>query len=208
MDDIISSFRTDPRAVAQRRLARSYAWKFTARQKMDRQVAVLFEFDLFKGKRGKRLLAVVEGTSKQVAGRFRIYDYHYFGDLGKTSTSVLEYCNPELHLSPFGIWPKGLLNTFKEFFISPELLFATTPEFDERYRIDAEDSAAIKLDLNEDFLDEVGDEAGWIYEGRKDCLIAYQPGKLFPIDHTAPLFERFERMCERLVNGHSNAEFV
>ncbi len=206
-DDIISVFKNNPRIASQRTLAQQNNWSFLARRKWSNDAVMFRKFQLFKGPSGKRLLAVIKMNSSIVAGQFRIYDFVYYGNLGNKTTTVFEYHNPKLKLSPFSIRPKGTLTTLKELFDTTRLLFATTPEFNERYEISATDQEAIKEHLNEDFLDDVGDEAGWIYEGEQDVLIAYQYGKRIPTHDVLSNFKRFERLSERLVNGRRAIDF-
>ncbi|MEL7221508.1 MAG: hypothetical protein AAGJ93_09330, partial [Bacteroidota bacterium] len=113
-DDIKSVFFPAPRVVAMRDVARQEAWGFSFRQRLDQTAEIVQHFSLLKGKRDKRLLGVIRPSSTLVKGRFRMYDYVYFGDYGKKTTTVLEFQNTELDLPAFSIRPKGLLHTFKE----------------------------------------------------------------------------------------------
>ena len=194
--------------MEQKKLARANQWGFAARERFDGDSIALLPFEIFKGKRGKRRIATLKISSPRLKGHFRIYDYLYFGDFGEKATTVLEYYDPKLSLSPFSIRPKGTFTSVKEMFITPEMLFATTPEFNERYQIVTNNRKGIKLDLNEEFLDEVGDVPGWVYEGNSNFLIAYQLRKRIPATVVPSEYLRFEQMCERLLNGMSSNEFV
>jgi len=208
VSDIISAFKKDPRVIEQRKLAGLNQWGFAARERFDGDSIALLPFEIFKGKRDKRRIATLKISSPRLNGRFRIYDYLYFGDFGEKATTVLEYYDPKLRLTPFSIRPKSTLASVKEIFVSPEMLFATTPEFNERYQIVTDDREGIKLDLNEEFLDEVGDVPGWIYEGNSNFFIAYQLRKRIPATLISAEYQRFEEMCERLLNGMSSNELV
>ncbi len=208
LDDILSHLKTDPRTAAMRQIASHNRWRFMARRKMDRQPVELQAFELFKGKGNKRVLSAISLSTSLVEGRFRCYDYQYYGDFKNRLITIFEYSNPQLKLSPFSIRPKGRFAAVKEIFLTSELLFATSPDFNKRYEIMPQDKAAIKMDLNEEFLDEVGDEAGWTYEGNGHFLLAYQVGKQLAIPEIEPQIKRFTHTCERLINGLSPSDFV
>ncbi|MEM1322700.1 MAG: hypothetical protein AAGG75_20715 [Bacteroidota bacterium] len=207
IDDIISNFRPDLETTLRKRLAGQRGWGFGTRRRLSSD-PLYKVFELFKGKQGKRLLGVMAMKSKVVEGTFRIYDYLYFGNIKRSRTTVFEFTSKALALSRFSIKPKSTLSSVKELFITSPPLFATTPEFNERYEIHPQDREAIKIDLNEDFLDHVGDFPDWTYEGYENALIAYQPGKSLSVEGLKKEKERFETMCERLINGRSASEFV
>ena len=208
LDDFISAFRSDPRQVALRQVARSRGWRYSRRSRFERQPVELQRFELFKGKRGKRVLSMMQMGSKRIDGVFSVYDYIYYGDLKNSATTVYQFQYAGLQMTYFGVRPKGILTTLKELFIKPPRLFATTPEFDERYELTTEDGEALRLQLNEEFLDYVGDEDGWTFEGYDDFLIAYRYGLQIPVEDIEPELEYFERLCERLVNGQRTLDIV
>ena len=196
INDIIHTFKPGPRVLSLQKLAKSNHWHFDARRKLNREPDHLLQFELFKGSRGKRLVGVMNFKTSATKGNFRIYDYVYFGDLSTKSTTVLEYTDSRLKLSPFNIRPKGSLSGVKEMFISSsKLILPTTPEFNQHYVINAQNHQAIKLDLNLNFLDEIGDVPDWTYEGQQDYLIAYQFGKLLPPSVIESELKRFIKMC-------------
>ena len=204
LDDLISSFNTNPRIVEQRQLAKRNRWLFAARRKLETEPEGLKQFRLFQGTRGKRLMAVMVMRSFKLKGVFRVYDYRYFSDFGTRTTTVFEYQNPRLKLSSFSISPKPALSSFKELFVVPELLFATTPDFNKSYQINAANAKATKKDLNEDFLDLIGDEAGWTFEGKGNYLIAYQLHKRVETADIEANLSRFGYICDRLMFGESH----
>lgn len=203
IDDFISNFKTDPRVSKQKLLARQNKWRFSSRRRYEKDVIALHDFQLFTGKAGKRLASIIQAKSDTVKGTFRIFDYIYFGEFGTKNTTVFEYTNSSMDLSSFIIQPKGTFSYLKGFFASPELLFATTPEFNKFYEISAMDKLAIRKDLNEDFLDELGDEGGWVFEGENNCFISYKYGQEITSSKITKDFKRFAFLCERLLNGNN-----
>ena len=201
IDDLISSFKTDPRISKQKLLARQNRWRFTSRKRFERDVIALHDFQLFQGKGDKRLKAIIQTTSEKVGGSFRIYDYVYYGELGTKITTVFEYSQHNLALPSLVIRPKGKFNYFKEFFVTPEMFFPTTPSFNKNYEIRTDDKIAIRKSLNVEFLDEIGDVGGWVFEGEANSLLSYQFEKQIPTSAIQKDFNRFAFLCERLVHG-------
>ena len=208
LDDIIQSFQPDPRVAAFRKLSKEYGLNYSGRQRWSRQHPDLEAFSLFGGKQGKRISAMLSLESDEAQGRFRIYDYNYFGHIGKKTTTVIEYYRARLGLTPFKIYPRGKFSSIKSIFMSEERLFATTPDFDERYYIETKSPEEIKYQLNEGFLDLLGDEPGWTVEGAGDYVIFYQHQQTLPVSDLIDSYSWVEQMCERLINGKSSAEFV
>lgn len=208
IDDIGSIFFPAPRVAAMQSLAKQKNWRFSSRQRLDQTSEIVQHFSLLKGKRDKRLLSVITPVSSLVKGQFRIYDYVYFGDYGKKMTTVLEYHNTALDLPAFSIRPKGVLQTFKEVFVASDVLFEQKTAFNKYYQIRTDDREHLADELNEDFLDLLGRESGWSYEGHGDFLVAYQPNKQLATYHLAAHFSHFENCCERLINGINRNAFV
>jgi len=192
-------FNRDPRIASQKALAAEYRWKFRRKRKYTDDVIALNDFQLFRGK-PKLLKAIIHFAHKNLAGGFRVFDYHY-SDFGNRSISVFEYTNPELSLHPFMIQPRGggIKNIFGS--ASSPVILTTTPEFNERYQINTNDIELFKETINVDFLDHIGDHQGWTYESKDHTLIMYRHGQIIETDDMPKAIDQFIRLCDDLVNG-------
>ena len=199
LDDFLSGFGNDPRIAELRQLAKAKKWHFTTRRKLDKESPDLQEFSLFNGKRGKRLVGIIRVKDKRLIGQFRIYDYVYFSDFGKRTTTVFEYDCPRYRLSSFAIGPKKSFKSFRRKNLVPDFFFATTPEFTKHYQITAANLEEVKIDLNIHFLDHIGDEPGWTYEGKDQLLIGYQSGNSLEPQEILPALKKFSKICEQLI---------
>jgi hypothetical protein len=199
-EDFISIFRKDSRLKELSKIANLQNWKFTSRTK---PIGTLFqeELDLFKNKSAQRCIGVLAFNTKSISGSFRIYDLHIYNLHRTIKTTVFEYHNSDMQLSPFMILPKNKFSAFKELFVNRDFYFATSPEFDRNYVIKSFFSLQIKQELNEDFLDLIGDEAGWTLEGSGAYLIAYKKKLLLPIEELPSQIVRFVKICNGLING-------
>jgi hypothetical protein len=204
IDDIIQSFKPDPRVIDQRQLARELQWGFAGRRNLDRERTALKQIKLLEGNGDKRLVAVLSPPSAGFPGRFRIYDYVYLKDFKKRITTVLEYTDSDLELTPFMIHPKGNLNFVRSWFKKPEISpFALTPQFEEHYELSCQQMDKLRKDLNEDFLDEIGDVPGWTYEGYGPVFVAYLEHTIIATPEVTDHFDHFLRICDRLLHGEA-----
>ena len=199
LDDFVSGFRKDPRMADLRQLAKARKWNFTSRRNLEKEHPDLQQFSLFDGRRGKRLVGIIRIKDKRLIGKFRIYDYVYFSNFGKRITTVFEFDCPKYRLSGFAVGPKKSFSSFRKKDLIPDLFFATTPEFTKNYQISAENPDETKIDLNIHFLDYIGDEPGWTYEGKGQLLIGYQAGNSLEPQEIIPELKRFVKICEQLV---------
>jgi hypothetical protein len=219
IDDIISLFFPSARISAFRSLAKKYGWGFKSRISFKSDPISRYPFNLFQGKKDKRLIGVIVPNNKRV-GQYRIYDYNYFGDFGRRTSTVFEFVKgrsgPErrpanekdirqrikesLDLPAFSIQPKGGFRSIKKiFFKKIEPLIPTTPEFREHYTIATHEPMDLRLALPAEFLDEIGDHPGWTFEGREEVLIAYQLGEQMKPEQVEENFAFFEQLCRYLV---------
>lgn len=200
--DIFSVFFKDPIIEERRQLARKLSWKFWGKQRIkpneDQQ-----DLDLFKGQKSKPVKGVLQYQLKGIPGVIRVYDLMQKTDFRKRPTTVFEYTQDRMNLTRFAIRPRKKFNAFKGLFTSSDHFFATTPEFDEYYEIASADQTRIKKDLNEDFLDIIGDVPGWIVEGKGHYLYLYQTGKQLNLEELEPQITSFNQLCFQLNFGKS-----
>lgn len=197
IDDIASIFRSDPWTEWRREYAGNSGWAFEQRRRFGRDLADYTGFSLFQGKMRFRRLGVMERTLQ--GGEIRIYDLVRYTDFKKREVTVFEFRHPNVEFPPFTIHPKGTWGKLKGIFIVDDLMMPTTPDFNAHYTINTNDPKDLREDLNIEFLDLVGDEAGWTYEGRGPLMIAYRPGTVLPPDRLPFQIDRFHEMCRLLL---------
>jgi hypothetical protein len=198
IDDIVSIFRSDPWIEARREIASANNWRFSQRKAFAGEVPEILGFRLFKGKGARRMTAVLEASTSK-GGHFRFYDYLRYNDLKKKKEiTVFEFVHPALNFPAFRIQPRRSLSRIRDMFVTSDLMMPTTPDFNARYAVDTADPGTFKDNVNIEFLDMVGDEPGWKYEGKGRALIAYWPGSSLPPDVFRDQVKRFVEMCRTL----------
>ena len=205
LQEIFSSFGSDPRTQERLKLSKKHKWKFKAKMKVNKKDENFKSFSLFNSKGKKRLKGILQFDSGLVDGVFRTYDLVSASGFSNKTTTVFEFRNEKLSVSKFAIVPKKKFKPLKKIFTSSDHFFATSPEFDELYDIQTENNSKIVQDLNEDFLDLIGDKPGWIVEGNGQIIIYYQRNQVFEKETFEKNLVQFVHISERLINGSSVA---
>ena len=201
-DDINFLLRPDKRQKQIKRLAKESGWKYQARRHYDKDPIKSYQFQIFEGRSGKRLKAIQSFKARALQGAFRVYDFHYFGDLNTKTTTIFEYYNPDAVWPAFLIKPKSGLRFWKNLFgeENPVILTAT-PEFNESYEVSTTDAFALKESLTEEFLDSLGDEGQWAVEAKESVLIYYIYGQQLPVNKLLERIETFVHLVHDLETG-------
>lgn len=201
-DDINFLLRPDKRQKQIKRLAKESGWKYQSRRNYEKDPIKSYQFQLFEGRSGKRLKAIQSFKARALAGSFRVYDFHYFGDLNTKTTTVFEYYNSDAAWPAFLIKPKSGLRFWRNLFgeDNPVILTAT-PEFNESYEVSTSDAFALKENLTEEFLDSLGDEGEWAVEAKESALIYYIYGQQLPVNKLLERTEKFVHLVHDLETG-------
>ncbi len=201
LKDIQNLLRPDARLKQLAVIAKENGLKLKSQRNLEKDPISQFDFDLFEGRSGKRLRGILFVPIKGLKGTVRVYDFHYFGDLGTSTTTVFEFYNESFQFSRFSIKPKSS-SFIKSFFEDEDPIIQTaTPEFQENYTVKTEDAFKLKEYLTEDFLDKYGDENGWTVEGKDAALIYYKQKDLIPSNRLMERVERFAHLMYDLENG-------
>jgi hypothetical protein len=201
LKDIQNLLRPDARIKQLAVIARENGLKLKAQRALEKDPISQFGFEIFDGRSGKRLRGILFIPIKGIKGSVRVYDFHYFGDLGTSTTTVFEFYNESFDFSRFSIKPKSS-SFIKSFFDEEDPVIQTaTPEFLENYAVQTEDAFKLKENLTEDFLDKYGDEPGWSIEGKDSALIYYKQKELIPSNRLMERVERFAHLMYDLENG-------
>ena len=201
LDDIRNLLNPDIRLNQLKLIARENGLKLKARKNLDSDQISTFQFELFKGRSGKRMKAILYITVRGLIGSIRVYDFHYFGDLGTNTTTVFEYYNKEFRFPVFNIKPKSS-SFLKSFFEEEEPVIQTaTPEFQASYTLQTADAFKLKQMLTEEFLDKYGDESGWAFEGSGPAFIYYKHKDQIASNRLMERVERFAHLIHDLENG-------
>ncbi len=201
LDDIRFLLRPDLRLNQLKLIARENGLKLKARKNLDSDEISKFQFELFNGRSGKRMKAILYIPVRGIIGSIRVYDFHYFGDLGTSTTTVFEYHNPSFRFPAFKIKPKSS-SFFKSFFEEEEPVIQTaTPEFQASYTVHTSDAFKLKEKLTEEFLDKYGDEGGWFFEGAGPAMIYYKHKDQIASNRLMERVERFAHLMHDMENG-------
>ncbi len=207
-DDFKSSIWKDDRLYGMRQIANEEKFQLKERERFGPQANALKRFQLFKGKRGKRLKNILYKIDRNTSLKTRIYDYVYFGDSKNRSSTVVEFYLPQWNFSKMLIRPKNSLHKMKELFGKGKLIFQDLKEFHKKYRIDAKNLEHLTYELNEEFLDLLADQQRIWVEANGNFILFYFKNKEVPTDQLVDNYEYVLDLLDCLLHGHSNEEYV
>ena len=205
-DDFIDKFWKSDRTVELQKLAEETSLTFEPRQRFAEQPTALKGFRIFKGKRGKRIIGIVNLVESALEWNARFYDYIYYSDGGKQKSSILEFQSRNLNLSPFRIRPRSGIRTF---FGGKQLEWQIpTPEiFDKLYRIEAQDPGASELQIPDSVLSLVAAKKGLWIEGDGQYLLYYFRKKRIAVDAIMDEYIHAEQIINKILHDNER-DFV
>lgn len=204
IDDYKFLFTSDKRLRQRRKIAKDRRWKYISRRKFRSDPIALFDFELYNGTSEKRLKSIIYIPLSKKGASMRVYDYAYFGDLRQRTTTVFEYYDGTINLPHFTIHPKGTSDTFKKIFGEEAMVIRTaTPDFLNNYNITTAHDFKLKETITEEFLDEIGDNPGWNFEGISNCIISYKRNQIVENNVLVDQIISFVRIVEGLQNGRT-----
>ena len=207
IDDLIDNFRRPERVAEFSQLARQYQFGFIAKEKFVNQPYFLKGFDIFSGKKSKRLKAILHKEESAFTGKVRIYDYVYYGEFKKRTTTIFEVKSSEFDFEKFEIRPKGALNQLQEFFIDKEKPFPEIKEFHSKYEVKTKDSITFESQVGSRFLEDVSQKKGLSIEADADYLLVYYKNQKIPSKEIMYEYDFLLDVIEHILYDYSD-DFV
>lgn len=207
-DDLKNTFWTDERVLEYGQIAQEHQFRFSKRQLFSGQPYKLKNFQLFQGTKGKRLNGILYKKQKELSLQTRIYDYLYYGNSKKKTSTVFEFHSPSLNASKVLIKPKGNLKRMKDFFGGGNTYFKDAKTFNNLYEIQTTNPGNIIYELNEDFLELLAQQKKLWVEGEGNYLLFYYKNKTIPLGQLMEHYDYILALFERLIYSQSNDEYV
>lgn len=207
-DDLKSSIWKEDRLYSIQQIARAENFQLKERERFGPQANGLKGFQLFQGKRGKRLKNVLYKLDRNTSLKTRIYDYVYYGDSKNRTSTVVEFYLPQWNFSPLLIRPKNSLHKMKDFFRKGTIIFKEQKAFHQKYRITAPHVENLVYELNEDFLDLLSRQQQIWVEADSNFILFYFKNKALPANRLMEEYEYILDLLDSLLYGHSKEEYV
>lgn len=212
MNDIIDDFKnvfwTDERVLEYGQIASEYQFRFKKRVRFSTQPYQLKGFQLFQGKKGKRLNGILEKKEKELSLKTRIYDYIYYGSSKKRISTVFEFHSPSMNFSKIFIRPKGMMKRMKSFLGGGTNYFEGTKKFNKNYEILTNNPENLVYELNQDFLNLLGEQKKLSVEAEGNYLLFYFKNKTIPLGELMDEYDYISALFDRLIYRQSNEEYV
>lgn len=204
IDDLLDSFRRNERIAELSQLARQYDFAFTSKEKFANQPFFLKGFDIFKGKKSKRLKGILQKRDPSFTGIIRIYDYTYYGEFKKRNTTIFEIKSQEFDFDKFEIKPKGTLNQIQGFFMDKEKPFPEKKEFHSKYEIKTGDSIIFEGQAGSRVLEDIAGKKGLSVEGEADYLLVYYRNQKIPSKEIMVEYDFVLDLIEHILYDYSD----
>jgi len=190
IDDLKDQFFKDDRVEELRQLAQKMKFTFLAKQRFSEQAFEIKDFRIFKGKKAKRFKGILSTQLVELGLKVRIYDYVYFGDEGKKTTTIFEFQSKNLQFPRVRIQRKKTTDFLKKLFKnSPDLPYPGWDYLHKKYTIQCENPFRFEEAINIFFLEELLQQPEISVEGEDDHLIFYLPKKKLPVKEIPKYYE-------------------
>ena len=206
-DDLKDQLVPNGRVNEMQQVAKEERFNFRRKEKFSDQDYLLKSFQIFKGKKDKRLKGILRKKENEFDAVIRIYDYFYWGDFKTKKTTLFEINCPKLDLPKFHIYPKGIINQVSSFFISKEKPFEEETDFHAKFHIETNNKIELEETIGKKLLSQLLSLSNISMEGEEDYLLLYFYGKQIPSPELMTNYENVVDILDLILNDNSN-EFV
>jgi len=206
-DDLKDQFVPNGRVNEMQQVAKEEKFNFRRKEKFANQDYLLKSFQIFKGKKDKRLKGILRKKENEFDAVIRMYDYFYWGDFKTRKTTIFEINCPELDLPKFHIYPKGIMNQVSSFFVNKEKPFLEETDFHAKFHIETTNNSELETAVGKKLLSQLLSLSNISIEGEDDYLLLYFHGKQIPTPDLMTNYENVVDILDLILNDNSN-EFV
>ena len=206
-DDLKDKIVPNGRVNEMQQVAKLHKFNFRRKENFADQDYLLKSFQIFKGKKDKRLKGILRKKESELDAIIRGYDYFYWGDLKTRKTTIFEINCLELDLPKFHISPIGILNQVSSFFTSKEKPFPEEQDFHSKFNIETSNKSEIEETIGQKLLQHLLSIPNISMEGEGDYLLIYFLGKQIPAPDLMSNYENVVDILDLILNDNSS-EFV
>jgi len=206
-DDLKDKIVPNGRVNEMHQVAKLHRFNFRRKENFANQDYLLKSFQVFKGKKDKRLKGILRKKENELDAIIRMYDYFYWGDLKTKKTTIFEVNAPELDLPKFHISPRGILNQVSSFFTTKEKPFPEEEIFHSKFNIETIHKLEIEEIIGPKLRQHLSSFPNISIEGEGDYLLIYFLGKQIPSPDLITNYENVIDILDLFLNDNSS-EFV
>jgi len=206
-DDLKDKLVPNGRVDEMRQVAIENQFNFRSKENFSGQDYLLKSFQIFKGKKDKRLKGILRKKENELDALIRMYDYIYWGDLKTRKTTIVEINCLALDLPKFNIYPKGILNQVSSFFVNKEKAFPKEENFHAKFNIETENVEDLEATFGNKMLEKLLQVPTISMEGEGDYLLIYFYSKQIPAPELMTNYDLALDLFDLALNDNSS-EFV
>lgn len=171
-----------------------------------------FDFELrdtflFTGKKRKVVRNFSNQALSTLPGSLQLFDYFYYPDSGKKSTTVALLESATFNFPSFLIRPKRTIEKLGSLFVKNKVEFKENPVFNQAYVFTSASKNTVKPLIRKELLDLLLTENHLWVEGKGPFLLVYEKNKLQPMDKLLSFYEDVLELAE-LINRDPPGDFV
>jgi len=184
------------------------AKQFQIRRKVNAQKLPLDvqKMEFFDGKRKKSIKGYLFKKDVEFNSFNQIFDYHYSGDYGNTTTTIFLYDCESLDLPSFIVKPKGGLSKLGSIFSSSEWSNVNS-EFDKGFSVESTDLNFMRMVVTIQFAEVMLSMKNFTVEGKGSHLVLYKKNSKVDIVDMDNVYDDGRELIDIIVNDNS-AEIV
>lgn len=207
IDDAKDAILGNERQSDLQQVAEKQGFRYKKKFQNDRLDIEIKAFDLFKGKKRKRLKNYLSKKDDTINGQISLFDFNKDSDVGKKITTCVLIQSAYLNLPKFIVRPKKTTEKLSEFFLSKEVGLVGFPFFNRKYAIRCLDLEAIQHLFTQQLVNlMVNDKNLWL-EGNEDYLLLYEKNKLKSPETLIPFYDFGREMVDIMLYDNSD-DFV
>jgi len=206
LDEIGDLIFGNKRLDALKHFANSKQFQIRKKAKAEKLPIEVQAMQFYEGKRRKSIKGYLFKKDVAFNSFNQIFDYHYSGDYGSTTTTIFLYDCESLDLPSFIIKPKGGLGKLGSLFSKSEWSYVNG-EFDKGFSVESTDLNFMRTTVTIQFAEVMLAMKDFTIEGKGTQLVMYKRNSKVDIVDMDRIYESGRELIDIIINDHS-AEIV
>lgn len=188
-------------------IADKHGFRYKKKFQNDRLDIEIKAFELFKGKKRKRLRNYLSKKDEVIDGQISLFDFNRDSDVGKKITTCVLIQSAYLNLPKFIVRPKKTTEKLGELFFNKRDGLYAYPYFNRMYALHSIDIEAMQHLFTHQMVDRMVHATNLWLEGNENYLLLYEKNKLKSPQKLIPFYELGRELVDIMLYDNSD-DFV
>lgn len=206
-EDVSDALLGNERQADLKQFADKHGFRFKKKYHNERLDIEIKAFDLFKGKKRKRVRNFLTRPDERIDGRISMFDFNKDTDFGKKVTTCVLIRSSYLRLPKFIIRPKKTTEKLTELFVHRDVGLSGYPFFNRTYAIQTADVAPLEAFFTQKLVDLMVKTPHLWLEGNLDYLLLYDKNKPKSPDELLTFYDLGREIVDLMLYDNSD-DFV